>query len=214
MVERTPQFWLINMQNKQLYIRQFCEITKQNLKLNGEVIHSSDSEDFNHFAKEIYTDQQWNYPKFYKMDALSKLAFIASELVLENHHDPDTAILFANRSASLDTDCKHQTSIASETDYYPSPAVFVYTLPNITIGEVSIRHDLKSESIFLVDETYPAELVHLQANYLLSSKKATQVLCGWVDYFQNKYQAFVYLVGEEGNYPLTNKFINERIKHL
>src|SRR5690606_41290579 len=84
------------------------------------------------------------------MDALSKLAFMASEMVLRDEENKNTALVFANRSSSLDTDMKYQESISSAENYFPSPAVFVYTLPNICLGEISIRHQLQTENAFLV----------------------------------------------------------------
>ena len=36
------------------------------------------------------------------------------------------------------------------------------------------------------------------ANILLHTKKADKVLCGWVEYFNEEYKAFLYLVGTEG----------------
>ena len=199
------------MDKEKLYINSFCQISNQEVCLNDELIFRSIESDFNVFAKEIYQKFEIQYPKFHKMDALCKLAFLSSEFVLNQNYNPETAIILANHSSSLDTDVKHQKTIQNQENYFPSPAVFVYTLPNITIGEISIRHQLKSESAFFVDENYPIELIHQQAEYLIKSGKTTQVLCGWTEYFQNNYQAFVYLVGKEGNVPLESKFIKERI---
>ena len=36
------------------------------------------------------------------------------------------------------------------------------------------------------------------ANSLLNSKKAEKVLCGWVEYYNEEYKAFLYLVSNEG----------------
>ncbi|WP_321539372.1 hypothetical protein [Flavobacterium piscinae] len=87
------------------------------------------------------------------MDNLSKLAFLASEVLLSEQiiaeAENNVALVFANRSSSLDTDVKFQQSIDDKENYYPSPAVFVYTLPNICVGEISIKHQLKSENAFL-----------------------------------------------------------------
>jgi len=69
------------------------------------------------------------YPKFFKMDLLSKLAFIGAELLLAStiSEQPiyDIALYLSNATSSLDTDIKHSTSIADTEAYYPSPAVFV-----------------------------------------------------------------------------------------
>ncbi|MBB1546825.1 MAG: 3-oxoacyl-ACP synthase, partial [Capnocytophaga sp.] len=109
------------------------------------VLFEAPESSFADFAKKALKALKVEYPKFFKMDNLSKLAFLAAEAVLSPlsaEAKSRTALLFANRAASLDTDLKHQATIANPQEYYPSPAVFVYTLPNICLGEISIRHQL------------------------------------------------------------------------
>ena len=136
------------------------------------------------------------------MDNLSKLAFLAAELVLREKintdKENDIAIVFSNQAASLDTDVKFQESIADEENYFPSPAVFVYTLPNICVGEISIKHQLKSENAFFVFDSFNATFIKNYAAMLLAKNKAEKVLCGWVEYYQEEYNAVVYLVEKEG----------------
>jgi len=148
--------------------------------------------------KEFYKQLGINYPKFYKMDDLCKLAFIGSEIMLDDSGEKNVALLFSNSESSLETDRKHQQSIASKEAYFPSPAVFVYTLPNIAIGEVSIRHQLKNESVFFVSDTFPVETMVPYAEYLLQSGRAEEVLCAWIYKWDNEYKAFFYLVGKQG----------------
>ena len=55
---------------------------------------------------------------------------------------------------------KSQTTldaIQNKESYYPSPAVFVYTLPNICIGEISIKYKLYSENSFFIFDSLNAE---------------------------------------------------------
>lgn len=96
------------------------------------------------------------YPKFFKMDTLCRLGFVAVEELLRGHEDqidPErTALILANRSASLKNDTDYQATISDPENYYPSPALFVYTLPNIVTGELAIRHGLFGETAFFVLE--------------------------------------------------------------
>lgn len=142
------------------------------------------------------------YPKFFKMDNLSKLAFLGAEAVFKNNinleDENNIAIVFANKSSSLDTDIKFQESITDSDNFFPSPAVFVYTLPNICVGEISIRHQLKTENAFFVFDAFNIDFMSNYASYLLASGKAEKVLCGWVEYYKNDYKAFVYLVEKSG----------------
>lgn len=184
------------------YIHSFCKIQKNQIQLNGEVVFTSESNDFSDFSKKAYHNFQLNYPKFFKMDNLSKLAFIGSELLLKSVIDTsienNIALLFANKSSSLDTDVKYQNSISDDENYFPSPAVFVYTLPNICLGEIAIKNQLKSENSFFIFEAFNSEFMMNYANVLLNTKKADKVLCGWVEYFNEEYKAFLYLVTNEG----------------
>ena len=128
------------------------------------------------------------------MDELSKLAFLGAEIILKNEENKDTALVFANRSSSLDTDFKYQQTINSAEEYFPSPAVFVYTLPNICIGEIAIKHQLQTENVFFVLDEFDEDFVNSYAEQILVSQKAEKVLCGWVELFQNSYKGFVYLL--------------------
>ena len=76
--------------------------------------------------------------KFYKMDNLCKLGYVAAGYLLKdtNYRPKEIGIILANASSSLDTDCKHQAIINKEGDKAASPAVFVYTLPNVVLGEI------------------------------------------------------------------------------
>jgi len=184
------------------YIHSFCTIQNNQVQRNGELIFKSDSADFSEFSKKVYHNFKISYPKFFKMDNLSKLAFIGAELllnsVIDTAEENNIALLFANKSASLDTDVKYQKSISDSGNYFPSPAVFVYTLPNICIGEIAIKNQLKSENSFFIFEAFNSEFMMQYANVLINTKKSDKVLCGWVDYFNEEYKAFLYLVTKEG----------------
>ena len=167
--------------------------------MNGKVVFSDDSADVKSFLKAVYKSLDTKYPKFFKMDSLSKLAFLGTELLLkEESKSSNTALVFSNNASSLDTDRKHQESINDADDYFPSPAVFVYTLPNIGMGEISIRHQLKSENAFFIFEKYNAAFHHTYENSLIQMNKADSVLAGWVNVDKNKCDAFLYLVSEKG----------------
>ena len=185
------------------YIESFCIIKDSEIVLNGETVFTTEPASFSAFSKKVYQNFEMNYPKFFKMDSLSKLAFLGAELLLNKEIDAskenNIALVFANKSSSLDTDMKFQNSILDKENYYPSPAVFVYTLPNICLGEISIRHQLKSENSFFIFEDFNPAFMTNYANVLLNTKKADKVLCGWVEYYNEEFKAFLYLVSTEGN---------------
>lgn len=171
-----------------------CTIENSKITVNKQIIFENPTENFSDFAKEAYKSLELNYPKFHKMDNLSKLALLASEMILKNDDHSKTALVFANKSSSLDTDFKYQESINSEENYFPSPAVFVYTLPNICVGEISIKHKMQTENAFFVLDEIDEEFLNSYAAQILQSGKAEKVLCGWVELYQESYKAFVYLL--------------------
>ncbi|WP_428224388.1 3-oxoacyl-ACP synthase [Flavobacterium sp.] len=184
-------------------IQKVCTLSNEGLKVDGVAVMANSSDTFSEFAKRIYKHYEMSYPKFFKMDNLSKLAFLASEIVLSGFvkegEENNIALIFANQSASLDTDVKHQESIADKENYFPSPAVFVYTLANICIGEVSIKHKLNSENAFFVFDSFQASFMHTYTEQLLKTDKADKVLCGWVELYQDNYKAVLYLVDKQEN---------------
>ena len=190
--------------NKNYHIKSFCSIKNNQVSLNGSVVYKYEENEFSTFIKAAYKDQITKYPKFFKMDNLSKLAFLAADILLKNEdlnieEENNIAIVFSNKASSLDTDRKHQNSIQDKENYFPSPAVFVYTLPNICIGEISIKYKLYSENSFFIFENFNAEHLLTYSNSLLSSNKAEQVLCGWVEFDdEDNYEAFLYLVSTKG----------------
>ena len=186
-------FWR-NVKMKTMKKTDICTIKNSKIILNEQIIFESTTENFSDFAKEAYKSLDLNYPKFHKMDNLSKLAFLASEMILKNDDHSKTALVFANKSSSLDTDFKYQESINSQDNYFPSPAVFVYTLPNICVGEISIKHKMQTENAFFVLEEFDELFLNSYAAQILQSGKAEKVLCGWVELYQESYKAFVYLL--------------------
>ena len=136
----------------------------------------------------LYRQYVGDYPKYYKMDPLSRLGFIASELLLQAEGAErfvacdDRAVIFFNHSSSICADRQYLETIADPDNCFPSPSVFVYTLPNIVTGEIAIRNGYHGETSFYIlprrDERLMQQI--LQASCL---DLATQsILCGWLDY--------------------------------
>lgn len=195
---------------EEFYISAYTEIANRQIIVNGKVVFSNIVGTLASFLKDAFKNIQVDYPKFYKMDNLSKLAFTATEYLLKGMPEKqDTAVVLANKSGSLDTDLRHWSTIADQTNYYPSPAVFVYTLANICIGELCIRHDLLSENTFFVSDCYDAVTQHTYTEYLLLSGKAERVLCGWVEVFGEEYRAVLYTVERNGTKPHTVEQIDQ-----
>jgi hypothetical protein len=154
---------------------------------------------FGKFIKQAYRQLDWNYPKFHKMDRLCKLATVAARVLLQNgdlapYTPSEIAVVVANRTATYHTDSKHVASITDRANYYPSPAVFVYTLPNILVGELCIQYNIKGESAFFIQEQADWPFLLDYSQLLLQNGAAKICLTGWVDYTEQDYNAELHLL--------------------
>ena len=136
---------------------------------------------------ELYRTYVGDYPKFHKMDGLSKLGFLASELLMRCEPDgqptayEQRAVILFNHSSSIDTD-QHYLASIQPGNYFPSPSLFVYTLPNIVTGEIAIRHQLHSETSFYSLASRNEELMAKIQQATLSDTATTSMITGWIDY--------------------------------
>ncbi len=181
------------------FIRSWCRITNEKLICDGEILMENKSETLSDFLKEMYRTTEIQYPKFFKMDLLCKAAFIATEIISKKEilSNTNTALVFSNQHSSWVSDQKHAQSIYAE-DSTASPAVFVYTLPNIALGEISIRHQLFSENLFLIFDKFSPETLVPYSDQILAENRADKVLCGWVQVDENNLDVFLYLIEKQG----------------
>jgi len=181
------------------YITSYSLIRNSKVIVNGRIVHYQENIlKFADFIKTIYKQEQVSYPKFYKMDALSKLGFLATELVLkertiEGYRPEAVGVVMSNSSSSLDTDIAHNETIRDRSVYFPSPSVFVYTLPNIVIGEICIKNKIKGESAFLISEKFDAKLLYDYVEEMFDQERVEACLCGWVEVMGDNCSAMVAL---------------------
>lgn len=199
--------------NKNLYITHWNSIRKEAVVRNAKVEPCYENfVNFAAFIKALYKREAISYPKFYKMDNLSKLGFLGSEMLfkenafLDRYKKEEIGILIMNSSSSLDTDLAFNETIKDKTNYFPSPSVFVYTLPNILIGEICIRNKIKGENTLLVSEKFDAGKVIASVKLVLDKDYAQACLCGWVEVLGDQFESVLFLIEKEKitkeNYPL------------
>lgn len=196
-----------------IQITSACLIRNNHIQLNGETMLEKEKHlPFNEFIKGAYELNASTNLKFFKMDNLCKLAFITSEFLLKNkkiseqYGAENVSLLFANTSSSLDTDINYYNTVKD----FASPSLFVYTLPNIMLGEISIRNKFKGENAFFVFEQFQADFLCNYATQLIKEKKAKAVIIGWVELLKENYESFLCLTEENGNgAELTNENLNE-----
>lgn len=166
----------------EMQVSHEIEITPTSVILDGQ--HIAVNETGEKMLVELYRRYVGDYPKFFKMDTLARLGFIAAEIVLKqqgqtcNNQQP-TAIILANRSASIKNDTDYLATI-SDGNYYPSPALFVYTLPNIVTGEIAIRHHIQGETSFYVLDN-PEQLEPIVQSTLATRHSPAVILTGWCE---------------------------------
>lgn len=188
-----------NIKNLKFEQIKSCTIENSVVKVNNEVIFDSSSTDFAVFIREAYKSSEDSNQKFYKMDDLCKLGYIAAlHLLKDISYSPDQiGIILSNYSSSLDTDIKHQRIIDKDGDAAASPAVFVYTLANIVAGEICIRHKIQGENTVFIE--YSDNLDKQNEYVKLAMTDGNMHLCitGWCEYIDNKYKAEFRLIEKE-----------------
>lgn len=133
---------------------------------------------------EIYKKYVGDYPKYHKMDALSRLAFLATELLLSRGdvpQDSGRATILFNRTSSVVADRCHLGSIAKPGEFYPSPSVFLGTLPNIATGEIAIRHGYTGETSLYITDFRDEALMKKVVGSSFSQGGFRSLICGFVD---------------------------------
>lgn len=202
--------------NVKTYINSWCRITNEKFICDDKVISERNTdESSDEFLKKVYQVSEANYPKFHKMDLLCKASFLAAEFISkkQNLYGSETALVLSNHSSSMISDEKHALSIYDE-EPAASPAVFVYTLPNIALGEISIRHKLQTENVFFIFDKFTPEFLVPYTEQILAGKKAEMVLAGWVETNNENIDILLYLLSKQGKTEhtienITNLYLNK-----
>ena len=160
------------------------KITPDEADVDGKLLARKGEGDF---VTSLYKTHVGSYPKYYKMDALSRLGFVASELLLAAEGEErfvkrnDRAIILCNRSSSICSDRKYLESIQDKDNYFPSPSVFVYTLPNIVTGEIAIRNGYQGETSFYILSENDGKEMEILLRTAFADPQTRSVLGGWLD---------------------------------
>ncbi len=196
------------------YITSSCLIDKQGIYKNEMLLYENKEISLSDFFLAAYRNFELNYPKFHKMDNLCKLGWLATEILLKDsfykneYESKDIGVVLSNASASLDTDIKYFES----TKEIASPALFVYTLPNIVIGEICIRHHFKGENAFFIFEEYNSGFIEQYVNNLLNNNILQACICGWVELLDNEFKTVIFLIEKKAtgqNILFTKENINK-----
>lgn len=160
---------------------------------------------------QIYKTHIGDYPKFYKMDMLSRVAFVASELLIaqdakagsqeadieetDNAEAESRAVILFNRTSSIVSDRKHVSTICNKDEFFPSPSIFLYTLPNIMTGEIAIKHGYKGETSLYILEEKNEQMLSQIITSTMQQSGVKSILTGWVDCSdENEFEADIRII--------------------
>lgn len=184
------------MSTQPAYIHSYCRIRNRAISgPQGVLFQAQAATTLDEFLEQAYAWTEAGYPKFYKMDRLAKLGFLAAEVLLKGRTltgeaGPEAvALVLCNAHASLDTDVRYFESTKSMA----SPALFVYTLANIVAGEICIRHGFKGENAFFITGAFDPRLLSSYTDMVLAQPATRYCLAGWVDVMDDHHDVFLYL---------------------
>ena len=187
----------------ELSIKKYGILSPREVSINSQKLIDVDvQESHEKSLVQTYRNVGMEYLKFFKMDNLSKLATLAAECLLKDTDlyqiadKSNMAVVLSNASSSLVADARYQQTINDPENYFPSPSLFVYTLPNITIGEICIKHKIYGENIFLISQYFNAQTLYLQVNELFKKTNTRFCIVGWVECNETTYEAFLMLVAK------------------
>jgi len=147
----------------------------------------------------LYRSRVKDYPKFFKMDPLCRLGFLAAELLVEGEPGrftprEDRAVLLMSRTGPLSDDRQYQKTIADDA-YFPSPALFVYTLANIVTGEIAIRNKYEGDTTAYELPAFSAEAIVETVRCAFEDRVTQSAVCGWAEAPDaDRYEALLMLV--------------------
>jgi hypothetical protein len=118
---------------------------------------------------------------------------------MDRYRKERVGLVLSNSSSSLDTDLVYTETIRDRANYFPSPSVFVYTLPNIMNGEICIRHKFRGENTFLIAERFDSALLYTAIREAMDNNRSDVCIGGWVELLRDRYESLLFLVERKEN---------------
>ncbi len=171
-------------------IISYCRIKNDGVILNDRPLPYDTSS-----LKQWYQGLSIHYPKFHKMDRYSQLVFLGVEELWTQirpaiDFEASISMIFANSNSCIHTDMGFYKTLEKNR---PSPSLFVYTLPNIMMGELSIRHQWKGEQFFFILPKFDAIFYYNYTNLQFEIGKKF-ALVGWVEQTGQQLDLLLYFI--------------------
>ncbi len=199
-----------------LSIKHYLRLNSSKVILDDNVIAENSHALDNDFLKAIYRKYKLDYPKFYKMDTLCKAGFLTAEILLKKcgispSEKENMAMLLFNASSTIDIDTKYLASVVEKA----SPALFVYTLPNILLGEISIRHKIYGESLFFIDKHIPTNVLLSAVDDLFKNRGVNHCLAGYTEVDDKGiYESCLLMISNENSQSAFCTFAGENLNKI
>ena len=176
-----------------------CEILNHTICLNGKTIFNAEASlNLNDFLFKAYKELDIKYPKFHKMDSVSKLGILTASLLFRQkniQHEPlNTGIMISSNSGCYVTDENYIKAVQEdpETSY---PALFTYTLPSIVMGEICIKENIQGENLYVLSDSFDRSFLHQMAEIMIQEKGMKKCLIGWIEIRDdNTYKSYLELI--------------------
>lgn len=196
-----------------MYIHHYLQWRNGTISLDGKALYQATEKDPQQIPVNIYQQMGLAYAKFFKMDPLSRVAFLAAELVIPQpptENKDHIATILSTTSGCLEVDKKFDETRQT----LASPALFVYTLPNIMLGEICIRNGFKGEQMCTIAEGPDAHWFDFYVNDLLHHRGTEACLCGYVEATGHKIEANLLWVSKiPSALPFTEANVNAIFNH-
>ncbi len=134
---------------------------------------------------EIFKKYLADGSRFFKMDLYSRLAYVGTSILakdaLEASAPEDRALVIFTQNGSVLADRKHLSTFANPDEFFPSPAVFINTLPNVVLGEIAVKNSIKGETTLVLLPVHDEMAMQRIIDATVSAARPSALICGWVD---------------------------------
>lgn len=161
----------------------------------------------------VYEQAKISYPKFFKMDLLSRVAFLATELLQPDITGLDKnriALALSSASGCIDVDKKYEESRQTVA----SPALFVYTLPNIMLGEICIRNGFKGEQMTTITAAPDIDWMLFYVTDVMTNRQTDACLLGHVEATEQQIKITLAWISKKQNDRSSNPFDRQTLERL
>ena len=91
----------------------------------------------------------------------------------------DRGLLICTLNGSVLADRKHLSTFSEE--YYPSPAIFINTLPNVVVGEIAVTHQIQGETTLVMLPSLDDACLETLLRTTLAATTPSALIAGFVD---------------------------------